>query len=70
MPGAAGCRPLGMPVSTTYAITTSIMGGLCERPNHLKPRSSSAFLGLKATIPASGLVAYGLVRGQVIWLVD
>ena len=56
---------LGMPVSTTHAITTSIMGVGCAKGfNHLKlgvvERIIWAWI---LTIPASGLVAYLCVRG-------
>jgi len=55
---------LGMPVSTTHAITTSIMGVGCAKGfNALKLKVVERILwawGL--TIPAAGLVAYGLVR--------
>ena len=54
----------GMPVSTTHAITTSIMGvGCAKGSNALKlnvvERIVWAWL---LTIPASGLIAHGLVR--------
>ncbi len=54
----------GMPVSTTHAISTSIMGvGCAKRSNALKltvvERIVWAWL---LTIPASGLVGYALVR--------
>jgi PiT family inorganic phosphate transporter len=54
----------GMPVSTTHAITTSIMGVGCAKGlNALRlsvvERIVWAWL---LTIPASGIVAYGLVR--------
>lgn len=54
----------GMPVSTTHAITTSIMGVGCAKGlNHLKLRVVEQILwAWVLTIPASGLVAYGLVR--------
>jgi PiT family inorganic phosphate transporter len=53
-----------MPVSTTHAITTSIMGVGCAKGfNHLKlgvvERIVWAWI---LTIPASGLVAYLCVR--------
>jgi len=59
----------GMPVSTTHAITTSIMGVGCAKGfNALKfsvvERIVWAWL---LTIPASGLVAYGLVRLGRAW---
>lgn len=54
----------GMPVSTTHAITTSIMGVGCAKGfNHLKLNVVERILwAWVLTIPASGLVAYGLVR--------
>jgi phosphate/sulfate permease len=54
----------GMPVSTTHAITTSIMGVGCAKGlNHLKFRVVERILwAWVLTIPASGAVAYGLVR--------
>ena len=54
----------GMPVSTTHAITTSIMGVGCAKGlNHLKLSVVKSILwAWVLTIPASGLVAYGLVR--------
>ncbi|MEY4384816.1 MAG: hypothetical protein RLY20_99 [Verrucomicrobiota bacterium] len=63
---------LGMPVSTTHAITTSIMGVGCAKGwNHLRlnvvERIVWAWL---LTIPASGIVAYLCVRlAQVVgWI--
>ncbi len=54
----------GMPVSTTHAITTSIMGVGCAKGlNHLKLRVVERIIwAWVLTIPASGIVAYGLVR--------
>ena len=54
----------GMPVSTTHAITTSIMGVGCAKGfNALKLNVVERILwAWVLTIPASGLVAYGLVR--------
>lgn len=54
----------GMPVSTTHAITTSIMGVGCAKGlNHLKFNVVERILwAWVLTIPASGIVAYGLVR--------
>jgi phosphate/sulfate permease len=54
----------GMPVSTTHAITTSIMGVGCAKGfNHLKLNVVERILwAWVLTIPASGAVAYGLVR--------
>jgi len=54
----------GMPVSTTHAITTSIMGVGCAKGfNALKFSVVERILwAWVLTIPASGLVAYGLVR--------
>lgn len=54
----------GMPVSTTHAITTSIMGVGCAKGlNHLKFNVVERILwAWVLTIPASGAVAYGLVR--------
>jgi PiT family inorganic phosphate transporter len=54
----------GMPVSTTHAITTSIMGVGCAKGfNALKLNVVERILwAWVLTIPASGLIAYGLVR--------
>jgi inorganic phosphate transporter, PiT family len=54
----------GMPVSTTHAITTSIMGVGCAKGfNALKLNVVERILwAWVLTIPASGLVAYVLVR--------
>jgi len=54
----------GMPVSTTHAITTSIMGVGCAKGlNHLKLNVVERILWAWVfTIPASGAVAYGLVK--------
>ena len=54
----------GMPVSTTHAITTSIMGVGCAKGfNALKLQVVERILwAWVLTIPASGIVAYGLVR--------
>ena len=54
----------GMPVSTTHAVTTSIMGVGCAKGfNALRLRVVERILwAWVLTIPASGLVAYGLVR--------
>ncbi len=54
----------GMPVSTTHAITTSIMGVGCAKGfNALKLNVVERILwAWVLTIPASGIVAYGLVR--------
>ncbi len=53
----------GMPVSTTHAITTSIMGVGCAKGfNHLKLGVVERILwAWVLTIPASALVAYGCV---------
>jgi PiT family inorganic phosphate transporter len=53
----------GMPVSTTHAITTSIMGVGCAKGfNALKMNVVERILwAWVLTIPASGIVAYGLV---------
>ena len=55
---------LGMPVSTTHAITTSIMGVGCAKGfNNLKLRVVERIIwAWMLTIPASGLVAYLCVR--------
>ena len=55
---------LGMPVSTTHAITTSIMGVGCAKGfNALKFGVVERILWAWVfTIPAAGLVAYALVR--------
>lgn len=54
----------GMPVSTTHAITTSIMGVGCAKGfNHLKLNVAERIIwAWVLTIPASGAVAYFLVR--------
>ncbi len=54
----------GMPVSTTHAITTSIMGVGCAKGfNHLKLKVVERILwAWVLTIPASAGVAYGLVK--------
>ena len=54
----------GMPVSTTHAITTSIMGVGCAKGfNALKISVVKRILwAWVLTIPASGAVAYGLVK--------
>lgn len=54
----------GMPVSTTHAITTSIMGVGCAKGfNHLKLGVVERIIwAWVLTIPASGFVAYALVR--------
>ncbi len=54
----------GMPVSTTHAITTSIMGVGCAKGfNALKLHVVERIIwAWVLTIPASGLIAYGLVR--------
>jgi len=54
----------GMPVSTTHAITTSIMGVGCAKGfNALKMKVVSRILwAWVLTIPAAGGVAYGLVK--------
>ena len=56
---------LGMPVSTTHAITTSIMGVGCAKGfNALKLSVAERIVwAWILTIPISGLVAYLLVRG-------
>ena len=54
----------GMPVSTTHAITTSIMGVGCAKGfNALKLQVVERIIwAWLLTIPASGSIAYGLVR--------
>ena len=54
----------GMPVSTTHAITTSIMGVGCAKGlNHLKWQVVERIIwAWILTLPASGAVAYALVR--------
>jgi PiT family inorganic phosphate transporter len=54
----------GMPVSTTHAITTSIMGVGCAKGfNALKLNVVERIIwAWLLTIPASGLVAYALVH--------
>jgi len=63
---------LGMPVSTTHAITTSIMGvGCAKRFSALKLKVIEKILwAWILTIPATAGVAYGLVWGmnQAGWL--
>lgn len=60
--GIAGA--MGMPVSTTHAITTSIMGvGCTKRFNALKFSLVEKILwAWVLTIPCAGLVAYGVAR--------
>ncbi len=60
----AAAAHFGMPVSTTHAITTSIMGVGCAKSfNALKMSVVERILwAWILTIPASGLVAYGLVK--------
>jgi inorganic phosphate transporter, PiT family len=62
----------GMPVSTTHAITTSIIGVGCAKGfNALKLDVVERIVwAWVLTIPASGLVAYGLVRAARLagWL--
>ena len=55
---------LGMPVSTTHAITTSIMGVGCAKGfNHLRLRVVERIVwAWVMTIPASGLTAYAMAR--------
>ncbi len=55
---------LGMPVSTTHVVTTSIMGVGCAKGfNALKLGVVERILwAWILTLPASGIVAYGLVR--------
>jgi inorganic phosphate transporter, PiT family len=59
----------GMPVSTTHAITTSIMGVGCAKGlNHLKLRVVERIVwAWVLTIPASGTVAYLLVKAARAW---
>ena len=54
----------GMPVSTTHAITTSIMGvGCAKGPNHLKLHVVEQIIwAWILTLPASAAVAYGAVN--------
>jgi PiT family inorganic phosphate transporter len=54
----------GMPVSTTHAITTSIMGvGFAKKSTALRFQVVERILwAWVLTIPASGLMAYGTVR--------
>jgi inorganic phosphate transporter, PiT family len=54
---------LGMPVSTTHAITTSIMGvGVARRVSALNYTLVERILWTWVfTIPASGILAYGLM---------
>lgn len=62
----------GMPVSTTHAITTSIMGVGCAKGlNHLKLEVVERIIwAWVLTLPASGAVAYALVRAarSIGWL--
>jgi inorganic phosphate transporter, PiT family len=55
---------LGMPVSTTHAITTSIMGvGVAKNLHALNLTVVERILwAWLLTLPATGLLAYGLVR--------
>ena len=55
---------LGMPVSTTHVMTTSIMGVGCAKGfNHLRLRVVERILwAWVMTIPASGLAAYAMAR--------
>jgi PiT family inorganic phosphate transporter len=55
---------LGMPVSTTHAVTTSIMGVGCAKGfNHLKFDVVERILwAWVMTLPASGGVAFLLVK--------
>jgi PiT family inorganic phosphate transporter len=59
-----GAAALGMPVSTTHVLTTSIMGvGSAKGLNALKFTVVEQILwAWVLTLPASGLVGYGLVR--------
>jgi PiT family inorganic phosphate transporter len=54
----------GMPVSTTHAITTSIMGVGCAKGlNHLKLQVVERIVwAWVLTLPASAAVAYGAVN--------
>ena len=54
----------GMPVSTTHAVTTSIMGVGCAKGfNHLKLDVVERILwAWVMTLPASGAIAYLLVK--------
>ncbi|MBM3877630.1 MAG: inorganic phosphate transporter [Verrucomicrobia bacterium] len=56
---------LGMPVSTTHAITTSIMGvGCAKRFSALKLGVVERILwAWVLTLPMTGLLAYGMLRG-------
>jgi phosphate/sulfate permease len=60
----AAAAHLGMPVSTTHAITTSIMGVGCAKGfNHLKLSVVERILwAWVLTIPASGITAYLCVK--------
>ena len=57
----------GMPVSTTHAISTSIMGvGLARRPGALNlPVIKRILCAWVLTLPATGLLGYGITR---LWL--
>ena len=61
----AGAAMLGMPVSTTHAITTSIMGvGAAKRFNAIKWSVVERILwAWVLTLPATATVAYLLMRG-------
>jgi inorganic phosphate transporter, PiT family len=59
----------GMPVSTTHAITTSIMGVGCAKGlNHLRLKVVERIVwAWVLTIPASGAMAYLLVKAARAW---
>jgi inorganic phosphate transporter, PiT family len=59
----------GMPVSTTHAISTSIMGvGAAKRLNALKWTVVERILwAWLLTIPASGLIAYGALKVALLF---
>jgi len=60
----AGAAMLGMPVSTTHAITTSIMGvGAAKRFSAIKWGVVERIIwAWVLTLPATAAVAYGLMR--------
>jgi len=65
-----GAGALGMPVSTTHVITTSIMGvGASKRWSALKwPVVKSILVAWVLTLPVSAVIGYGFVKlVQLLW---
>lgn len=60
-------QSFGMPVSTTHAISTSIMGvGFAKRPGALNmPVIKRILAACVLTLPATGLLGYGIAW---LWL--